>query len=79
MPVPAQDRIWKRFRQELDLLSQLLSADYLLISQCHELQGIVATLTPQSWHDEERRAEIEGRLREIDGAIASRQQILTIV
>jgi hypothetical protein len=76
MSVPTQDKVWKRMRQEHELLTRLLSVDYLLISQCDQVRERVASLTPEAWRDPARRVEIEGLLRELESVIAERQQLL---
>jgi hypothetical protein len=79
MSAPTQDKIWKRFRQELDLLTRLLSTDYLLITLCERVREAVASMTPQEWHDQDKQAEIDGALRELETVIRERQQILLIL
>jgi hypothetical protein len=49
MPVPTQDRVWERFRQEQTLLSELLLQDYQLITPCHDLRDHAQALTPAAW------------------------------
>jgi len=79
MPVPTQDKIWKRMRQELDLLTQLLSIDYLLITHCERIRECAAALTPEEWRDPAHKAEIERLLQELESAIRERQQVLLLV
>jgi hypothetical protein len=79
MSVPTQDKIWKRIRQEYELLTRLLSTDYLLISHCSEARECAARLTPELWRDPARRAEIEAVLRELEAVIAERQQLLVML
>jgi hypothetical protein len=79
MSAPTQDKIWKRFRQELDLLNQLLSTDYLLITLCDRVREAIAELTPQDWHEQARISEIDAALRELETVIRERQQILLIL
>ena len=79
MSVPTQDKIWKRVRKERELLERLLSFDYLLISYCERVRERLAALTPEEWRDQARKAEIEAELRELEGVIRERQQLLLIV
>lgn len=79
MSAPTQDKIWKRMRQELDLLTQLLSVDYLLITHCARVRDAAAVLTPEDWRDPSRRAEVDGLLRELESVMRERQELLLIV
>lgn len=79
MSAPTQDKIWKRFRQELDLLNQLLSVDSLLITHCENVRQTVASLTPEAWREGDERVAIENLLNELDSVIRERQQILQIL
>ncbi len=49
MSVPAQDRIWARFRQEQTLLYQLLNFDLRLVRESEQLAALVAQITPEGW------------------------------
>ncbi|HLI08736.1 MAG TPA: hypothetical protein VKV40_19395 [Ktedonobacteraceae bacterium] len=49
MSVPAQDRIWWRFRQEQPLLAQLLNFDLALVRSSEQLYDYVSHLTPENW------------------------------
>jgi hypothetical protein len=50
MSVPAQDRIWWRFRQEQPLLAQLLDFDLRLVRGSEQLYQSVTQLTPEGWN-----------------------------
>jgi hypothetical protein len=63
-------------RGEREVLTRLLSADYTLISTCDQVREWAASTTPQSWRDPNHRAEVESLLREIDGVVQERRQIL---
>ena len=52
MPVPAQDRIWWRFRQEQALLGQLLNFDLALVRSSEQVYQYVAQLTPDDWNSQ---------------------------
>ena len=79
MSAPAQDKIWKRMRQEGELLTRLLSIDYQLISECDQVREFATALTPEAWRDPARQAEIEGLLRELETVIAERRQVLVVL
>ena len=53
MSVPAQDRIWWRFRQEQTLLAQLLSFDLALVRTSEQIYYYVSQLTPEGWNSQE--------------------------
>lgn len=50
MAVPAQDRIWWRFRQEQPLLAQLLDFDLRLVRGSEQLYQFATQLTPEGWN-----------------------------
>ena len=52
MSVPAQDRIWWRFRQEQALLGQLLNFDLALVRSSEQVYQYVAQLTPDDWNSQ---------------------------
>ncbi|WP_126554940.1 hypothetical protein [Dictyobacter kobayashii] len=49
MSVPTQDRIWWRFRQEQNLLLQLLNFDLVLVRDSEQLYQYVSRMTPEDW------------------------------
>jgi len=55
MPVPTQDRIWSRIRQEQTLLMQLLNFDLVLVRSSEQIYQYVAQLAPESWNSGELR------------------------
>ncbi len=52
MSVPAQDRIWWRFRQEQPLLAQLLNFDLALVRNSEQIYEYVSHLTPENWQSQ---------------------------
>ena len=56
MAVPAQDRIWWRFRQEQALLAQLLNFDLTLVRNSEQIYYYVSQLTPEGWNAQEAGA-----------------------
>jgi hypothetical protein len=52
MSVPAQDRIWWRFRQEQSLLMQLLNFDLALVHGSEQVYHYVTHLTPEIWNNQ---------------------------
>ena len=79
MPAPTQDKIWRRFRKELTLLQQLLSADYLLISHCEGVRSAAETLTPDAWNAGGAETEVQQHLTALDGAMRERKQLLQML
>lgn len=79
MPVPTQDKIWRRFRKELTLLQQLLSADYLLISHCEGVRSTAENLTPEAWNVAGADGEVQQHLGALDAAIRERKQLLQMM
>lgn len=76
MPVPTQDKVWKRLRGERETLERLLSTDYLLINSCDGVREWASRTSPESWRDPTHLAELEAMLRELDATIGERRQIL---
>ena len=60
MSVPAQDRIWWRFRQEQALLAQLLNFDFALVHTSEQIYYYVSQLNPEGWN-----AQGSGPLRQL--------------
>jgi hypothetical protein len=52
MSVPAQDRIWWRFRQEQPLLEQLLNFDLALVHTSEQVYQYIAQLTAEDWNSQ---------------------------
>src|SRR6184192_2366333 len=52
MSVPAQDRIWWRFRQEQVLLGQLLNFDLALVRTSEQVYQYAAQLIPDDWNSQ---------------------------
>ena len=52
MPVPSQDRIWWRIRQEQNLLHQLLNFDLALVRGSEQVYQYVTQLMPERWNNE---------------------------
>ena len=75
MAVPTQDRVWEHFRNEKQLLNQLLQVDYNLISPCQELREAVQALTPADWNDA-TSANLQGMADHIEKSIRERTEFL---
>lgn len=77
MPVPVQDRAWQKFREEHQLLNELLVQDYNLITPCQSLREMLRTINVESWNTESIE-QVEATMSQIDEAIRSRQQLLQV-
>lgn len=76
MPVPTQDRVWERFRNEGMLLNQLLLADYNLITPSVELRDRIQALSPSEW--EEAAPNLEGAVDQLTKAVRDRVALLQL-
>jgi hypothetical protein len=65
MTVPAQDRIWWRFRQEQALLAQLLNFDLGLVRSSEQIYHYVSQLAPESWDTREAGTTPGSSLRQM--------------
>lgn len=76
MPVPTQDRVWERFRQETTLLNELLLHDYHLITPCQALAQQALMLTPDSWGPE-TEGSLQQAASQAESAIRARAMFLS--
>ena len=77
MPVPVQDRAWEKFRDEHQMLNDLLLRDYNLITPCQKLREQLRTVKVEAW-DDDAIAEAETLIDQIDDAIRSRADFLQL-
>ncbi len=77
MPVPVQDRAWEKFRDERELLNQLLLQDYNLITPCQNLRELLRTVKVEDWNAETVES-IDAAMGQIDEAIRSRAKLLQL-
>ena len=75
--MPVQDRAWEKFRDEHQLLNDLLLRDYNLITPCQKLREELRTVKVEAWGDE-ATAEAEALIDQIDEAIRSRADFLQL-
>ena len=75
MAVPVQDRAWEKFRKESQLLNDLLTQDYNLISPCQALREQLRTISVESW-DADTVTCVQTAIGQIDDAIRARQNLL---
>jgi hypothetical protein len=73
-PVPENDRMTQRFREEAPTLEALIDADAALVSQCEQLRALLAGASGEAIL--EQRATIEQNLAAIEDGLRRRQSIL---
>lgn len=77
MSVPAQDRIWWRFRQEEALLNQLLSFDLRLVRGCEQLHQFTTQLGPEGWNMYSA-GTLRAQIQQITQVASERERFLLI-
>lgn len=77
LPVPTQDRIWQRFRQEQPLLEQLLSFDLQLVRGTEQIYQSVTQLTPEGWQ-RSGAAPLRAQLHALTQVVNAREQFLLL-
>jgi hypothetical protein len=77
MPVPAQDRIWWRFREEQTLLEQLFSFDLELVRASEQIYQYVAQLTAENWNAQ-GSATLRQYIHRLTQVAQQRQQFLLL-
>ncbi len=78
LPVPTQDKIWWRVRDEATVLDLLLSYDRLMIDQAILIAQAAAQLTAQSWSNDKTAARktLEAPIGDLEDTIRKRQNLL---
>lgn len=76
MPVPTQDKVWWRFRQEENLLHTLLGYDFDLVQQAETATQDARALTVEVWNEVGNAPELEKTLRALETTIQARRQFL---
>lgn len=78
MSVPTQDKIWWRFRQETQLLSDLLTFDHGLLLHTSEIARLARAITADAWQNSDPAAPIDAALQELESTVRARQQLLSL-
>ncbi len=78
LPAPAQDRIWRRFRNEQGLLEQLLVADADMLENSGHIQRLCAALTCPELKSPVAGMAISNALDQLDTACNRRRSLLEI-
>jgi hypothetical protein len=76
MPVPTQDKVWWRFRDEAALLNQLIQFDYQMVQQTEQLYQQASSLTPDLWQHGGEAVSLAGALQHLEMLIRDRQNFL---
>jgi hypothetical protein len=76
MPVPTQDKVWWRFRDEAALLNQLIQFDYQMVQQTEQLYQQARSLTPDLWQQGGEAVSLAGALQHLEMLIRDRQNFL---
>lgn len=77
MPVPAQDKIWWRYRDEKTLLARLRDFDYQLLVQTSAIGQSAHDLTSDEWQADTAQAHFDESLGALEGLTRERQQMLS--
>lgn len=77
LSVPAQDRIWQRFRREQPLLEQLLNFDLQLVRGAEQIYQSVTQLTPEGWQ-RNGAAPLRAQLQALTQVVNAREQFLLL-
>ncbi len=77
MPVPTQDKIWWRFRDEKTLLARLLDFDYQLLLQSNAVGQAARDLTADEWQTGTAQSRFDLLLVPLVSLIHDRQQLLS--
>ena len=77
MSVPAQDRIWWRFREEHTLLLQLLNFDLALVRASEQVYQYVTQLTPETWNNQ-ANGQLRQLIQQVTQVARDREQFLLL-
>jgi hypothetical protein len=75
-PVPPNDRIWQRHRNELDTLGKLGNCDVTMLGGAKQLADFVAGLPTGTAIDPTSEQQIDALLAQLSGVLARRGDIL---
>ena len=78
LPAPAQDKIWRRLRDEEDLLQSLLRADAAMLRLAAEVESQAQLLTAEAWKSPGAGDTLNATLDGWDATIRQRQDLLRI-
>jgi len=76
MSAPTRDRVWARFRRELDTLETLLSFDERLILEADAVAEHVDKLVAEEW-TEQQGAPVRALLRAVEQVATERERFLS--
>ena len=78
LSAPAQDKIWRRLRDEADLLDALLHADVAMLRVAAEVEAEVQNLSAQGWKAAGAETSLKSTLDRWDATVRARQDLLQV-
>jgi hypothetical protein len=78
LSAPAQDKIWRRLRDEESVLQSLLQADVAMLRLAAEVLNQAQSITCEAWKSAEGGAALEAVLDRWDATLRTRQDLLQI-
>jgi len=78
MSAPAQDKIWRRLREEGDLLEALLHADVAMLAMAAQAEAEVQKLSAPAWKAPEAGMSLQTILDSWDAAARARQDLMQV-
>ena len=75
LAVPTQDKVWRRFRQEVPLLHDLLAQDHGLLLHTDEIARLAQSLTADTWQTDGADGPLSAALHQLDTAVQERQRL----
>jgi len=78
LPAPAQDKIWRRLRDEQGLLQQLLQADIAMLKLAAEVDHQIQSLSAEAWRSTDTGKQLTATLDQWDAAVRARGDLLQV-
>jgi hypothetical protein len=78
LPAPAQDKIWRRLRDEEGLLQSLLQSDVAMLQLAAEVERQAELLSADGWKSADAGGSLVVSLDHWDAAVRARQEMLEI-
>ena len=78
LPVPADDKIWRRHRDEVATISKLTDLDLKLVGAAHLAAENVKELSPEQINDEREIQNLRDMIRSYQNVIEERRKLLLL-